>query len=384
MRHPIELTTEEARRFLLFKQGLWGAHRYEGKQGALDYIRSVRCVQFDPVDVCGKNAELVLHARVKNLTKTAFYELLYKDRMLVDYFDKNLCIFPVEDWPYFKRYRARCHAHERSREEIAAVRAAIAQELTQRGPLCSAELDYDEKVSWFWRDARLSRAALEQMYLCGELAIHHKKGAIRYFDLAEKCIPKEILDAPEPHPKDAEHLAWRVERRIGSVGLMWNRASDAWLTIPGMNAASRSGAFDALLGEGKLTELRVEGIGEPLYCRAAEAALIDRIRAETAPVGRCEFIAPLDNALWDRKLIRALFDFDYKWEIYTPPQKRKYAHYALPVLVGDRFVARVELARDKGSMILKNIWYEQGIRPTKALAKNIDSCVRRLERFDRS
>ena len=95
----IPLTIEEARNFILLKQGLLGEYRFTGKQGALDYVRQAGCIQFDPVDACGKNAELTLQSRVKGFTKQTLYELLYEDRRLVDYPDKNISIIPAEDWP---------------------------------------------------------------------------------------------------------------------------------------------------------------------------------------------------------------------------------------------------------------------------------------------
>ena len=57
------LTRRQARRFLLLHHGLIGAYRFRGKQGAYDFVRQAGCIQFDPVDVCGKNAELVLQVR---------------------------------------------------------------------------------------------------------------------------------------------------------------------------------------------------------------------------------------------------------------------------------------------------------------------------------
>lgn len=385
MAEPIKLTNQQARRFLLHKQGLLGERRFAGKAGVLDYIREVGSVQFDPVDICGKNAELALHSRVGSFTKKDFAELLYEDRALVDYFDKNLCVLPVEDWPYFGRYRRRYRDHERVRDEIEAVREEIKNEIRARGALCSTDLGYEDKVGWFWSDTRLSRAALERMYYCGELAVHHKKGTIKYYDLAEHCIPEELLGAPEPFPDEGDHIAWRVERRVGAVGLLWNRASDAWLGI-GLKTAGRNAAFTRLLDEGKLVEISVEGIKDPLYCRARDAQLIDFVKAKSDLPARSEFLAPLDNMLWDRKLIFALFGFDYKWEIYTPADKLKYGHYVLPVLMDDIFVARIELARDRqnGGMAVKNLWYEDGIRPTKAREKRIEACVKRLERFDKA
>ena len=101
------ITREQARQFILAKQGLIGQYRFTGKDGAYEYVRQAGCIQYDPVDVCGKNAELTLQSRVKGFTKPMLQKLLYKDRKLVDYADKELSIWPSEDWPYFSSYRDR-------------------------------------------------------------------------------------------------------------------------------------------------------------------------------------------------------------------------------------------------------------------------------------
>ena len=93
----VVLTKEQARQFILAKQGLLGGWRFSGKEGAYAYIRQAGCIQFDPVDVCGKNAELTLQSRVKGFRKSMLADLLYKDRRLVDYADKELSVWPTED-----------------------------------------------------------------------------------------------------------------------------------------------------------------------------------------------------------------------------------------------------------------------------------------------
>ena len=98
----VTMTREQARRFILSKQGLLGKYRFVGKAGAYQYIRQAGCIQYDPVDVCGKNAELTLQSRVRGFTRKMLADLLYKDRLLVDYTDKELSIWPREVWPFFR------------------------------------------------------------------------------------------------------------------------------------------------------------------------------------------------------------------------------------------------------------------------------------------
>lgn len=384
MKNELTLTKNQARRFLLLKHGLLGSHRFTGKQGVLDFIRQVGCIQFDPVDVCGKNPELVLQSRVKGFTKQMLYELLYSDRELVDYFDKNLSIFPAKDWPWFERYREQHRNWERSHKEISAVKDAIKNTIAARGPVCSSDLEMQEKVDWYWSATKLSRAALEHLYFTGELAVHHKKGSIKYYDLIANCLPEEILGQPDPCPADHDHLKWRVLRRIGALGLLWNRPSDAWLGIRGLKAAERSAIFSELADEGTISELTVEGLRDRFYCLTEDLELAQTCLLDQTWKKRCEFIAPLDNLMWDRKLILALFDFDYKWEIYTPVDKRKYGHYVLPILYGERFIGRIEAAADTKTktLMVKNIWFEPGVRQSKAMRGALDGAVRRLASFN--
>ena len=117
------ITREQARQFILSKQGLLGNYRFAGKGGAYDYVCQAGCIQYDPVDVCGKNAELTLQSRVKGFTKEMLADLLYRDRLLVDYADKELSILPVKDWPYFSGYRERSRAMGKSFDGLAELEA---------------------------------------------------------------------------------------------------------------------------------------------------------------------------------------------------------------------------------------------------------------------
>jgi uncharacterized protein YcaQ len=136
----IHLSNQQARQFILLKQGLLGEYKFIGKQGALDFICQAGCIQFDPVDVCGKNAELTLQSRVKGFSKQTLYELLYCDRKLVDYPDKNLSIIPVEDWPYFERYRKAAREGGLWFDGLAELENQAVSYIKEHGPVSSDEL----------------------------------------------------------------------------------------------------------------------------------------------------------------------------------------------------------------------------------------------------
>lgn len=379
----MNFTNTQARNFLLLKHGLTGDYKYRQKEGVLDFIRQAGCIQFDPIDVCGRNADLVLQSRVRGYRKQMLYDLLYKDRALIDYFDKNLAIFPIEDWKYFERYREQHRNQERSHAEIKAVCSQIKDIIRKEGAVCSSDLKMPDKVDWYWNSTKLSRAALEHMYFTGELAVHHKKGTIKYYDLIENCVPDHILTAQDPYTDDFAHMKWRVLRRIRSVGLLWNRASDAWLNIGGLKARPRNEIFRQLISEGKIVEVRVEGISELLYFAAEDMPLAAYVLDSPGLKKRCELMAPLDNMLWDRKLIKAVFDFDYKWEIYTPQAERKYGYYVLPVLYGNCFAGRIETVcdRKKKRLTVNHIWYEKHVKPSRTMVKMLGNCIRRFGAF---
>ena len=384
-------TKEQARRFILLKHGLIGSYRFEGKSGALEYIRQTGCIQFDPVDVCGKNAELALQSRVKDFTKDMLYSLLYEDRVLFDYVDKNVAIIPTEDWPFFERYRQSARENAGNYPGMHALMEQARTYIDLNGAASSSDLPPEFDGEFVWRSAvhwsggkNKARAALEQMYSEGRLVIHHKSGTRKYYDLAEKHIPTRFLNAPDPFPDELEHLKWRVLRRIGAVGLMWDRPSDAWLGIWNLKAATRAECFRRLLEENKIVEITVDGINAPLYCRSGDELIAETASHNTELQPRCEFLAPLDCFLWDRKLISALFGYDYTWEIYHTPQKRKYGYYVLPMLYGESFAGRVEAAADRktSTLVVKNIWFEDNVKQSKSLEIAADNCIRRFARFN--
>lgn len=229
----------------------------------------------------------------------------------------------------------------------------------------------------------LSSSIMEQLYGIGDLIIHHKKGSRKYYDVTEKYIPAQIIGAPDPLPDEFEYRKWRVLRRIGAIGLLGNRRPPDSLHI-GFSSDERNKIFTTLLSEGKIIEISVDESKYTYYCLSEDISLIHTVKQNLEQKARCELIAPLDPFLWDRKLIKDLFGFDYTWEIYTPVRKRKYGHYVLPLLWGDRFIGRVEaVAYHKTStLVVKNIWYEDGVKQKKAMQTGIARCITRFAEFN--
>ena len=171
-----------------------------------------------------------------------------------------------------------------------------------------------------------------------------------------------------------------MKRRIGGVGLLWNKASDAYLGIPDRNAQNRNELFKRLLDNNEIIPLNVEGIRDPMYILSSDEELLDRVLSGEEFAPRTQVLAPLDNMLWDRKLVEALFDFYYRWEIYTPREQRQYGYYVLPVLQGDEFTGRIELETGRGTngLTVKGYWPEKGKRPDK---RALNRCLKEFAAF---
>jgi uncharacterized protein YcaQ len=221
--------------------------------------------------------------------------------------------------------------------------------------------------------------------------VHHRARSIRYFDLVERVLPSSILKAPDPHPRDEDYQDWHVLRRIGSLGLApANGAPEYWWAIMGVKGtAARAAVLSRLAERGAVVPVSVDGVPKRLFfLRASDLPTLEAAgEPSTAPasaaspvasaVAAATFIAPLDNLTWDRELLRQVFNFDYCWEIYKPKEKRDYGYYVLPVLYGDRFIARVEPVFDKKAHVLTlaGWWWEKGVRPNAAMRDALRTCV---------
>jgi len=380
----ISLSKQEAMGFLLEKQGLGENHRFSGKQGVFDFVRQCSCIQFDPLSICCRNDTLVLHSRVEGYQVPMLETLLYEDRVLFDYWDKNLSILPTSDWPCFASVRQHFRSHGvRSLDSVEQVAQKVLDSIAVRGPLCSQDLGMDQQVDWWWSPTSLGRAVLETLYFQGALVIHHKEKSRKYYDLASHLLPRGLLEQSAPFADDGERLAWHLKRRIGAVGLLWNRSSAAYLGIREFDKAKRDKTFKVLLEKGEILEVAVEGIPNTLYMLAQDRPMLSR-KAQDGGSCRTEFLGPLDSLLWDRDLVRAIFGFDYFWEVYTPQVKRKFGYYVLPVLYGDAFIARIEPVRDthNETLEIRSCWFEnptfQGTAQKQAImlaAQRLASCV---------
>ena len=363
----VKITNTQARRFLLKHQRLLSPRAASGKADIMAYFERVGCIQYDPLNIVGHNSDLVLQSRMLDFRPAMLRELLYTDRLLVDGWDKVMSIYPTTDWPYFQRRRdAELRRQQAKGQDLLPFLPQVREEIQKHAPLSSIDLGFDDSISWPWGPTRVSRAALETLYFSGELIIHHKVNTRKLYDFASLHLPADLLSALDPNPSQEDFYAWRFLRRIGGIGMLWNRASDAWVGINGLKSGERQAAIERLMADEKLYEVQVAGIEQPCYLRGADLPTLQESLDDEVPAPQAAIIAPLDNLLWDRRFIESLFGFNYRWEVYKPKAQREYGYYVLPVLYGDRFVARFEPGHDKkkGILTIKNWWWEADVEVT--------------------
>ena len=381
-----QLSRRQFRRVLLASQSLWPPRSLRGKTGALEILRKLRCVQYDSIDMVGRNHELVLQARVAGFRRPHLQQLLYQDRVLVDLWDKQMSIGPIEERKFFAPDRLKGQSHNRYREDgpLKEIFPLVRKELTDRGVLCSLDIESDVKANWAWAPTRAVRAALEALWFRGELTIARREGSRRYFDFTEKLLAAEFRDLPDPPSAESpQYLKWRILRRAASAGVLTAGTGDLWLGIDAA-AAEKRRALAELVEAGDLSTLEVEGFKAPLYISNGDEKLMGRTLTQAPPPPKAAVIAPLDNLIWDRRLVRSLFDFDYVWEVYKSEARRRWGYYVLPILYGDRFVARFEPGRDRKArkLVVRKIWTEEGVRTSESMVEAVGVALRSLAAMD--
>ncbi len=373
----LRLSNRQARRLLLARQGLWPPRGRKGPAGVRQTFEMLACVQYDPLDVVGRNPDLVLQSRVADYRRHMLQDLAYADRYVYDYWDKMTAYVPMSDWPSFElRRRAFRELHAGWRRAHAASVDSVVRLLRDQGEMSAIDFGMEEgpggKVDWRWGPKRAAKAALEMLWDTGEVMVSRREGARRFYDLAERVLPSDIAELPVLSDED-EYTAWKVKRRCRGIGLVGPAlGGNAWAGVG--KASERSRALDELVARGEMARARVDGDNRTYYMLRDDAPLIESADdGDTA--AEAAFIAPLDNLMWPRDLIARLFGFDYVWEVYKPADKRKYGYYVLPVLFGDDFVARFEPKLDRQARLLRiESWYwEPGEALTPELAEALQS-----------
>ena len=369
-----EVSKESARWLLISRQGFLEEKR--GKNGTLEAIKRLECVQMDPISVVQRNQHLVLYSRVVDYKLSYLDELIYKDRLLFEYWCNEKSIIPIEDFPYF-RYRmqnpSQYHSpfYERLKAKRKSLKDAIAHvlsEIRRHGPLSALEFKQKEKIK-----SKVATSVLNLLWDCGELMIHHLDGNRRYYDLTERFLP---LNADVETSSREEYERFMIRKYMRAYGLIDTRHwRFGWLPL---KASQRKNIVKKMIEDNELCPVKIEGVKHVYYVLEENLGLLEN--SDTSASEKVHFVAPLDNLLWNRRMISEIFDFNYSWEVYKPPEKRIYGYYAMPILYGTRFIGRLDpkLDRQNRKMIINSIVLEEKDFDRDSL---VDELAAALQRF---
>jgi uncharacterized protein len=364
----VKVTKEDARRFLVARQLLAPARSLEGGPDAVRAVfRRLGSLQLDHVAVAGLSHDLVLHARVADY-EPAWCDELFARREIVEAYNKGLSLVPANEFAWY-----RVRESDRGRKVLddnPDVAKRVLERIRAEGPLSS--LDFEREAGptkdWFGAPLNAVRAVLEAYARTGALATARRDGNHRYYDVPERLLPAEVLAHDPPLGEQLRHKMLSRYRAHGLVGtsghgegiFMWLGPAKPDGVSPGRDAMR-----EELVEMGELVPVEVEGVRGTRFVVRDDVELL---RAPPEPPPSVAFLSPYDALVWDRKLLGSLFGFDYVWELYVPPAKRRWGWYVLPILFRDRLVGRIEPRIDAadGSVRVLGLWWEDGFEPARA------------------
>jgi uncharacterized protein YcaQ len=382
----VTISRAVARRFLAIRHLLAPPRSLPAEPASvMTVIERLASLQFDPLEVAGRNHDLVLLARIDGYRRAWTDALLYEERALFEAYNKGLSILPVTELPYHRITwdRSRVRHDGAAFDEHAPLVEELMERIRTNGPLAAAAVGPRAAIDWYWRPTNQVRAILEALAEAGILGLARRDGNRRIYDLAERLFPEDVL-AERRDPRD--QFRHRLLSRYRGHGLLGTSGSaELWMgTSPGIRttlgleggvsfgAVGRGELLAELIEAGDLLPVEIEGVRGRRFIVAGELPMLAAAEAEIArgdePGGNepgVAFLAPLDPLVWDRDFLRRCYDFDYVWEVYVPAAKRRWGYYVLPILFGDRLVGRIEPRIDRRTDTLRIVgaWWEDGFDP---------------------
>jgi len=386
---PRTISREVARRYLAIHHFLAPPRSLpSGPDGILAVFDRLGSIQFDPIEIAGRNHDLVLLSRVAGYRREMTDRLLYEERTLFETNNKGLSLVPTAELPWYRIAwdRARLRHDSGAFDEHAPLVEELLDRIRTTGPMSSIDVAPQAAIDWYWRPTNQVRALLEALAEAGILGLARRDGNRRVYDLVERLFPAEILDRVVPPRERFRHKLLSRYRAHGLLGR--SGSAELWLgTSPRVGAiyglegdlpvatAGRRVLHAELLETGALIPITIDDVRGERYIPVEGMPLLAQAEREFAagdpPGGAAPgvaFLAALDPLVWDREFLRILFDFEYIWEVYVPAPKRRWGYYVLPILFGDRLVGRIEprIERKTNELRIAGLWWEDGFDPLAA------------------
>jgi len=388
----LKLTPDDVRLITLHAQGLIGTQARRG--GVTAMLRRLGGVQLDTISVLARSHELVAYARLGAIPRSSIERAYWHPRTAgaFEYWSHAACVLPVEEWPYYSfRRRAFRLKGKRWHQSHEAVCAEVLAKLRSEGPLNATQLGGAKNggVWWDWSDTKI---AVEWLLDTGEVICARRTGWRRIYDLPERVLPADLLNADLSDADCLIHLTAVTARALGVVTKAdlsdYQRLTNFG---SGRNPAGLS-ADDAAVAAG-LIPVAIENRTGPAAAawadpRAVAALTAADARPALAGRHRVSLLSPFDSLIWDRKRTKRVFGFDHSLEAYVPRRKRVHGYFTMPLLAGGKLVGRVDPARDGQTLIARQLTLDTP-RAAEPMARALQSAAQwvgctnvRLERVE--
>jgi uncharacterized protein YcaQ len=363
----VKVSADAARRFLVARQFLAPARSLKGgPEAVLEVFHRFGSIQFDPLSVAGRNHDLVLHARVADYDP-AWCDLLYERREVFEAYNKGLSLVLTSEFPWF-----RGTLRQKARSVLAEHREVtdrVLERIRAEGPLSALDFERERgpTTDWFGMPTNVVRAVLEAACVTGDLGLARRDGNRRYYDLIERLLPADVLAREIPLREQLRHKMLSRYRAHGLLGIGGGGDIFGGLGVAKPDPSrpdhpGRTVLREELVAQGELVAVEVEGVRGKRFVLREELALLEE---PPEPPPSVAFLPPFDPLVWDRGLLGSLFGFDYVWELFVPPAKRRWGWYVLPILYRDRLVGRIEPRIDHADarVDVLGLWWEDGFPP---------------------
>jgi uncharacterized protein len=363
---PRELTRVQVRRLAYRGQHLSGPRTGRSPAALLHLIDDLGCLQLDPISVVARSHQLVVWSRVGRFRPETLRRLQERDRALFEYWAHAASLVPTSDLALHRfRMQRRLDpstggiGHRRVADWLHANRqgiAALLAELDARGPLRTEDLRPFALVPWpngGWSNDPSVAILLEVLSDRGVVCVSRRRGSTRWWDRIERCLPPDAPDDALDESTAVRLAAGRAIRALGAATAVQINHHFTRGCYPHLSTV-----LAAMVNDGELVTATVAGQRGRWYLHAADADTLDELRP-----ARVTLLSPFDNLICDRNRTQALWDYEFRLEIYTPAAKRRWGYYVLAVLDGDRLVGRIDAATDldTGELVAKAVHHEPGV-----------------------
>jgi uncharacterized protein YcaQ len=392
----LSIDIDTARRFILGKQGLWPGRRWRGIEGAEQAMHAMEYLQLDPLQIIARSHDITLHSRVLDYTPGLWEDLAYGQRKFFDW-GGWLAVRPMDELPHWRVAMRRerdgvsgdLRIHKMGQEHAEAI-AEMRAILRERGTVSNRDFAMATRTrTQSYRGRKDSALALYYLWRTGEVMTHHRERFERVYALTEAVAPAHLIRESDEDEADR----FLIKKEIGFSGLArLKRDADSFHGRGEPDRAAKR-LLAEMLADGELIEVQVEGWKATRCAIGSDAEVLRELSAgrvpeawsplETTTTEEVVFLAPLDHVS-ARGRAKVLFGFDYVWEVYKPAHQRKFGYYTLPILWGERLVARFDskLDRTTNTFVILGLWLEdEALGDDEAFAEALARAFARFVRF---